>query len=409
MTRMCLDPRKRPMIRLRSSGLLRPEDRLAWCLNRAGHDAERKGVTLLRAAFRCLAAIGLLVTACAARAQLPADDLMDDLGRLTYDARSAGMGGAALAVPDLASAPVENAATLALRRQPRLSLNYFGDSYPAGPFGAAGFFLAATPEKAALPHHFDRLRGYAQRTGGAGTYGEITVLGTVGFGSWRLFGTKGAIGHARIVATNAGGTERLTLQGAGAEYETLGGAYGWSLSGETWMGASVREVRFYRADVAFTADRDGSGAITVDDTNTRIVRGLEWAVDLSVYHRVSHDVTLGAVVRHLNAPTFSTNDGSTRWTVHPSLDVGVAYQKPGGRSLYALDVRNLFGTDGGRPIVRAGWEYAFSDDGRWRGRLGLRDGRPSFGVGWRGGHGAVDLAFGPNPTERLALTASFEL
>lgn len=355
-----------------------------------------------------LAAVVILV-ASAALAQVPAGDLVDDLGRLTYDARSAGMGGAALAIPDLASAPMENAATLALRRQPRLTANYFGDSHPAGPFGAADFFLAATPNKAILPQHFERLWGYATETNGAPTYGEISVLGTVGSGSWRLFGTKGAIGEARITATTNAGVDRLTLQGAGAEYETLGGAYGWSMSGETWMGASLREVRYYRANLDFTADRDASGAIAVDDSNTRIVRGLEWALDLSVYHRVSHDVTLGAVVRHLNAPTFSTNDGSSLWTVHPSLDVGIAYQKPGRRSLYALDVRNLFGADGGRPIVRAGWEYAFSNDGRWRGRLGLRDGRPSIGVGWRGSHGAVDLAFGPNPTEQLALSASFEL
>lgn len=350
----------------------------------------------------------LLLVPAAARAQLPASGLMDDLGRLSYDARSAGMGGAAIAVPGLQSAPVENAATLAVGGQQWLSLNYYGNSTPAGPFGSPEFFRAATPETIAMANHFANLWGWARSLDGRRGSGEITVLGAVGEGRWRLFGTKGALGYADLTAATDTTGDHLTLRGAGTEYETLGGAYGWSMGDDTWMGISAREVRWYRADLDFQADRAPDGSIAVDATRTRIIRGLEWAADLSVYHRASDEVSLGAVLRHANSPRFHAVAATDRWTAHPSLDLGMAYRNTGSRTLWALDIRNVFGADGGRPILRAGVERQLDGDGHWLGRLGYRDGRVTAGVGWQARDCAVDLAFaGANPTRDLALSASF--
>jgi hypothetical protein len=363
----------------------------------------------MRSAFGVLPVtlMALLLLASMASAQLPASDLLDDLGRLSYDARSAGMGGAALAVPGMMSAPVENAATLALPRRQYVSLNYHGDSDPAGPFGAAEFFRAATPSTIVMPQHFSNLWGWANQLNGRTGRGEITVLSAVGEGAWRLFGTKGAIGYATLTPTTDSFGDHLAVRGSGTEYETLGGAIGHRMGNDTWMGISVREVRFYRATLDFRADRAPDGTIGVDATNTSIIRGLEWEADLSVFHKASHSVSWGAVVRHLNAPLFTAVQGAPSWRMNPSLDIGCAYQRPGSRELFAVDVRNVLGTDHGRPIVRLGWEHAFTHDGRWCGRLGLRDGRPSAGIGWRTEDGQVDLAFGLNPTRELALSASF--
>jgi hypothetical protein len=351
--------------------------------------------------------LGGLLCGGAVRAQLPASDLVDDLGRLTYDARSAGMGGAALAVEGLQSAPVENAATLARHGQQQVSLNYYGGSNAAGPFGSPEFFRAATPSTIVSPNHFSNLWGWAQGLRGRRGWGEITVLGVVGEGSWRLFGTKGALGYADMTTVTDSTGDHLTVRGSGTEYETLGGAYGWSLGHDTWMGLSVREARWYRATLDFQADRPTAGTITVDDSRTTIARGLEWAADVSVFHRPSDEVALGAVLRHANAPRFHQGTGSVAWTAHPSLDVGGAYHRPGSKNLYALDIRNVTSTDGGRPIFRLGWERDLSHEGRWRGRLGLRDGKLTAGIGWHAEDGQVDLAFGPNPTRELALSASF--
>lgn len=349
----------------------------------------------------------LVALAPPAFAQPPAQQLLGDLNRLTYDARSAGMGGASLAVSGLASAPVENAATLAIGGRPEVTAGLFGDSRPAGALGAVDLFYAGTPEKAVLPRHFDNLSRWAAR--GRDAYGEISVLGTVGSGRLALFGTKGAVARAEITSGSEGGTDTVTVRGPGLEYETLGWAYGWSLGRNWWMGVSAREVRFYRAHMDFTVERDAGGRLTVDRANTTIVRGLEWEGDLSAFHRGRRGWTYGIVLRHANGPLFEAVDRSATWRMVPSLDIGVARRRPGSRDLFAADVRNVFGANGGRPVLRVGWERALSESGRWCARLGLRDGRPSAGIGWRSSHGAADLSFGTPLGQRASFTLSFDL
>jgi hypothetical protein len=80
-----------------------------------------------------------------------------------------------------------------------------------------------------------------------------------------------------------------------------------------------------------------------------------------------------------------------------------------GRDILAADVRGLFSTHTPRPVLRLGWEHALSDArDPWRVRLGLRDGRPTAGIGWTTSHARVDLAFGPKPWETAALTTTVE-
>lgn len=351
------------------------------------------------------AALAALVLPCLA--QVPAGELLDDLDRLAYDARSAGMGGTALAVDGLISAPVSNAATLGVSGDYRLGVAGTAWSPQAGALNAPGIFTAADVGRIRRPSSFDSLWGWSQKLGGRPVQAELTLYNGFGEGSWRLFGTKGAVGSATLTSATDSTGDHLTIQGVGTEYETLGAAYGKELWHDIWLGITVREARFYRAAINFRADRASDGSITVDDTPNLINRGLEWEADISAYHRASHSVAWGAAIRHVTSPRFTDTRRGATWSFGPSLDLGVAYRKPGSRSLYAADIRNVFGSNGGRPILKLGYERDLSHEGRWRARAGLNDGRLTLGIGWSAPDGGVDLAFGPDPTKQFAFGASF--
>jgi len=329
--------------------------------------------------------------------------LAGELNRLTYDGRSAGMGGAALAVEGLPSAPVENAATLGLGRRGDIEMGFFGES-PAGPAGTGNYFLAGPPYKAIVPHHFAQLYGWATGLAGRQGYGEVTVFGSVGAGQLVFFGTKGGIARPAMTADTDAGEDTVTVRGPGIEYETLGSAYGTRLSGNTYLGLAVKQIRIFRAAIDYTARRAPDGTVRVRPDSTVIQEGLAWAEDLSVYYRGSGRWSGGLVLRHLNTPRFHSFRSAATWLLAPSADIGTAWRS--GRDIVAADLRNVWGANGGGPMLRIGWEHSFGSHGRWLARAGLRDGRPSLGLGWHGSHGSVDFSVGPNPAQRASFSAS---
>lgn len=345
--------------------------------------------------------VALIVTP--AFGQAPATHSVGRLSRLIYDARAGGMGGASIAVPGLASAPVENSATLAFEKNYEFGFGVLGDSTADGGLGAIRYFIAGTPDKVSVRRNFNTMVGYGT-PGGRDTTGELTVLGSLRFKNLAFFGTKGAIADVNIVSTDAGGVKTLGVTGEGTEYETLGIAYGFKLNRRTAIGISVKEARFYRANIDYSGSSVGGGNPVIVD-NSNVDRGLEHVVELSIFHDLDGGVSLGAVVRHANSPLFTGGIGDSEWRTNPSLDLGIAWLSPDGSDLLALDVRDAFqNVESGRTIIKAGWEHRFTSTGPWYGRVGVMDGEGTIGLGWRCGNGSFDVAAGENPAQRLLIT-----
>lgn len=333
-------------------------------------------------------------------------DLVGELDRLVYDSRSAGMGGASLALRGLPSAPVSNAATLGLGDRGDVTLGYGGES-PGGGFASGAYFTAGTPDRVTQGTAFNRMYRWATGPAARNGYGEVTLLGVFGSGEFVLFGTKGALARPTLSARETEAGQELRLVGPGLEYEDMGFAFSHEVADRLRLGLKVHEVRFYRAQIDYTALRDESGTISLVSDDTVVERGLTWTADLSAFWDAPGHWDYGLAIRHVDSPVFRAVSGPATWRMSPSLDVGAAWTSGDGRDTVAADIRNVFGANGGRPILRIGWERALDSRGRWLGRLGLRDGRPSFGIGYSGEDGFVDLATGVSPSRQASFSAGW--
>lgn len=350
-----------------------------------------------------------LVVAClraAADDGVVAYDLMGELDRLAFDSRSAGMGGASLALRGLPSAPVNNPATVGLGDRDDLSISYGGES-PAGGLASGEYFRAGTPDRVTQATTFNEMYRWARGEGGRNGYADMTLLGAFGSGDLVIFGTKAAISRPTLRAQETAAGQELRVVGPGIEYEDMGFAFGHDVSDRLRLGLKVHEVRFYRAQMDYTVVRDGSGAIGLISDDSEIVRGLEWTADFGAFWDAPGPWDYGVAIRHIDAPTFRTITGEASWRLHPSLDLGASWTSTSGRDIVAVDVRNVFGVNGGKPILRIGWEHALDSRGRWLTRLGLRDGRPSFGLGYRGHNGFLELATGTSPRRQASFSAGW--
>ncbi|KAA0226323.1 hypothetical protein FCG40_09215 [Fimbriimonadia bacterium ATM] len=349
---------------------------------------------------RTVGVVALGVVGSASIAQLPAADKVGDVFRLVYDARSMGMGGAGLALRGINSAGVENPALLAYRvRRFSHTANYFADGDPAGPFDVPEYLLAGVPKKVKNPRHFDTVFGYGS-VSGEDTGADLTVLVTFDYGPFELYGTKGAIADANIRSEVVNGLRRVTVLGEAFEYETLGGAYGTRLCENTAIGFTAREIRFYRGLIDYEAEEGPTGEITMIRDDSDIPRGLEWGLDVGIYHEPAEGVGLAFVARHVNAPLFHTVSGDAEWRFWPSFDVGVSVTND--RDIWALDLRNVSLENGGRAIVRMGWEHQLNS--RFAIRMGLLDGKGKIGFGYRSGSVDFSLATGIEPSKQLMLS-----
>ncbi len=356
----------------------------------------------MKAGMLCLS---LAVTP--ALAQVPASHSVGKLSRLIYDARAAGMGGAAIAIKNMPSAPVENAATLAYQSKSEVTLSIFGHSDVGGGIETAKFFIAGTPDRVDEKANFNRMIGYGTPAG-RNAAGELTIFGSVRYKNFALFGTKGAIADTNIVSSEIGNIKSLEVTGEGTEYETIGLAYGFKLNPRTAVGISIKEARFYRATIDFSGTSINNGDPIVVD-NSDIVRGLELAVDVSVFHQTTENSAIGAVIRNVNSPEFDSTLTDVQWRTSPSLDIGIAWQSPDGNDLLALDVRDVFQNfDSGRSVIKAGWEHRFGSKSPWFARFGITDSDATFGFGWKSKCGSFDVAFGEDPSQKMVMSARFK-
>lgn len=311
-----------------------------------------------------------------------------------------GMGGAGLALRGINSAGVENPALLAYRvRRFSHTANYFADGDPAGPFDVPEYLLAGVPKKVKNPRHFDTVFGYGS-VSGEDTGADLTVLVTFDYGPFELYGTKGAIADANIRSEVVNGLRRVTVLGEAFEYETLGGAYGMRLCENTAIGFTAREIRFYRGLIDYEAEEGPTGEITMIRDDSDIPRGLEWGLDVGIYHEPAEGVGLAFVARHVNAPLFHTVSDDAEWRFWPSFDVGVSVTND--RDIWALDLRNVSLENGGRAIVRMGWEHQLNS--RFAIRMGLLDGKGKIGFGYRSGSVDFSLATGIERSKQLMLS-----
>lgn len=360
--------------------------------------------------MRTLPVLVALTFGCAAIAD--ADDgvvaypLVGQLDGLSFDSRSAGMGGAALALRGLPSAPVSNAASLGLGDRADFTLSYGGES-PGGGFVSGEYFRAGTPDRVTQTTAFNEMYRWARGGGARNGDAEMTLLSVVGAGDFVLFGTKGAISRPTLSAQETAAGQELRVVGPGLEYEDMGVAFGHEVTDRLYLGLKVHEVRFYRAQIDYTALRDPAGNIALMSDDSEIVRGLEWTADLSAFWDAPGHWDYGLAVRHIDAPTFRTVTGETSWRLYPSLDLGAAWTSTDGRDVVAADVRNVFGANGGRAVLHIGWEHSLDSAGRWLTRVGLRNGRPSFGLGYRGHNGFLELATGTSPSRQASFSAGW--
>ncbi len=329
---------------------------------------------------------------CARADGLAAYVLVGELDRLSYDARAAGMGGAALAVEGLSAAAVENPATLARGFAPDFSLGYSGRS-PSGPAGAAQYFLAGTPARIVTPEHFAHMYRLALQSAGPAR-GELTAFCAARCGRFALFGTKAGVARPVLSAGAAGGAQTVTVVGPGLEYEALGAAYALPLGGHHSLGLALRQVRMFRAQLNYTARRGPSGNVALSSDRSTVEQGLAWAAELSWYYR-GRRWAAGAVLRHATAPRFCAFSSGARWSLEPSCDLGLAWRSAARADLLAADVRNAFSANGGRPVLRLGWEHRFGGGRGWRAHAGACDGRLALGLGWGSPRVAADLSFRP--------------
>jgi hypothetical protein len=313
------------------------------------------------------------------------------------------MGGASLAIKDAHSTPLENAACLAFASPNNLFVSYLGDSEVAGGLGAANYFTAASPNRASSKSSFKSLLRYASEEPGRYGVGEVTVLSWAKYRQFAIFGTKGALGAATMIRNTSNGTRNVTVTGDGSEIESLGISTGINVSKNTAIGITARETRLYRAVLDYTVTEQLDGNITIQDTKTKIWRGLEWAIDVSAFHSIKN-ISLAAAIRNINTPKFKTGGAKVPLgALHPSFDIGAAWQN--GETVFAIDIRNCFRSNNVSASIRAGVETLILKN--WLARVGLLNGHPTLGIGYKSKSFEINAATGKNLRNRVALSSSF--
>lgn len=344
-----------------------------------------------------------MVLHCYANSQSPPGQLASGFDRLVYDARSAGMGGASLAVKDAHSAPFENAACIGFLSESDLFLSYLGDSEVAGGLGAARYFTVASPNRAGSNSSFKSLWKYSSEEPGRHGSGEVTVLSWVRYRQFAIFGTKGALGSATMTRSTTSDTRNVSVQGGGSEIESLGLSVGFQVNQNTSIGVTAREARLYRAVLDYTVTEQSNGNTSIDDKKTVVWRGLEWAIDVSTFHTIKN-VSIAAAIRNINTPKFKTGGTNVPLgALHPSLDIGGAFRN--NDTLFAIDVRNCLRSNKVTSSVRVGIEKSVKKN--WLARIGIIDGHPTMGIGYKSKTFEINAAFGNNLRNRVALSSTF--
>ena len=237
----------------------------------------------------------------------------------------------------------------------------------------------------------DRLTGRTTRVGGS------AMVGYRG-GNWAVGAYAQAISGFSVENV---GAQELRLVAYGLDVTSYGGAYADALTDDLWWGV---QLGWLKGGKGFSRGNMTSGAGGVTSTiRHRSNHDTDWNANLGLMYQAADRVRCGLVVRNINSPTlnFWSNDVVD---YDPSVHIGVAGWSSDGRTVGAVDVHNLFHSNGEGAALCLGVEHHVSDGVALR--AGLRDGDFTFGAGFNMGGLRLDVATGLPLDEDLTLTAS---
>lgn len=378
-----------------------------------------------------------LVLAPLAQAQVLPGDI--DRSTIRPGARALGMGGSYLIAVDDASAAVWNPAAIAGTKRMTFPLsiaartdnidvdkisdlvNGIGDLSDEVENNPALSSVANVQSAFNDVYRFARDAG--AQPGGAPARLEASVVPLIGFSAKNYgltvhsgifadarLGVTGTTVGNRTVAANAGG---LALSAVSVPY-----AQEFTDKKGVSIGTFGISAKYMRADYA--AANFSANEIIDSVTGTTYDHDSDSAFDVDLgYISPSFPKLYGAraavAVRHVLSPKFSfSSDTNVNGTTvaptnfsfkqRPQIDVGVAVPNAVPRTLFAAELHNLSGTNGGDLSFHLGAEYAINR--QFAVRAGLDDDKIVGGLGINLGPTRLDVAVGTNLQERFALGLS---
>ncbi len=379
-----------------------------------------------------------------AHAQVKPDDI--DRSTIRPGARALGMGGSYLIAVDDASAAVWNPAAIAQAKRVTLPLSLaartdnidvnkisnlvnglrdLGDEVKnSSPLGAVARVQGA----------FNDVYGFARDAGatpgGAPAKLTASVVPLVGisFSNYGIVASSGDFADARIGVTGTTqGSRTINANAGGLALSAISIPFAHSFKTKTGMdiGTFGVSAKYMRADYAATNFLASEGInaqtqIPGDISGTTYNHANDNAFDIDLgYISPEFPKMYGAraavAIRHVLSPKFSLNSrtnvngnnvGDTRFDFRqrPQIDVGVAVPKVVPKTLFAAELHNISGVNGGNLTFHLGAEYKVNRQVAVR--AGLDDNKIVGGLGFNFGPSRLDVAVGTKFQERFALGLS---
>ena len=322
--------------------------------------------------------------------------------------RAMGMGGAAVATTQDATALYWNPAALATIEDFTLALPV-GANVDGVDVGDIQKLWDLYDDGGADAGDFEDAFGTVRELNGRPVRGSAAVMAAATVPKMNI--AVGAFGEAGFDATMdlfaAGAApaagDRIVASGGALGYYSIGAGYGRQISPNTSLGITVRSIEARRyANVHYGYTYTAAGNITADAANGyNYFEDSGFAVDLGMLARASENLTAGVVIRNVNGPTLNLG-GDVQFD--PTVNIGLTTQL--GDVTWAFDIHNAFAGNDSRATLHLGAEKWFGKS--FALRAGLVENALVAGLGARLGALSIDAAFDVELDNRVSLAVGLD-